>query len=325
MTPRPKTLSTREWVAPKLTAPRRLDHYLIREGIHPSRSFIKKLILAGDVTVNGRPVKPSHSVHPGDRIRLTIPEPVPLEIHPEAIQLDILFEDPYLVVLNKPAGLVVHPAPGNYSGTLVHALLHHCRDLSGIGGRERPGIVHRLDKGTSGIMVVAKTDDAHRNLSKQFSAHTIRRTYLALVLGTVKKGPVRIELPIGRDRKDRKKISPRTARPRQAVTVVRVVRRFREATLVEAKPETGRTHQIRVHLANLGHPILGDRTYGGIKVAALKGFRIDRPMLHAQKLGFTHPLTSEAMEFEAPPPPDMERIIHAVNTGSDRTEASVDY
>jgi 23S rRNA pseudouridine1911/1915/1917 synthase len=320
MIPRPKTLSTREWAAPKLTSPQRLDLYLIREGIHPSRTFIKKLIQSGEVTVNGRIAKPGQPVHPGDRIRLTIPEPVPLEIGPEPIPLDILYEDSHLLVLNKPAGLVVHPAPGNYAGTLVNALLHHCRDLSGIGGRERPGIVHRLDKGTSGIMVVAKTDAAHRGLSKQFSDHTIRRSYLALVRGTVKKGPIRIDLAIGRDRKDRKKISSRTARPRQAVTVVRVIRRFREATLVEALPQTGRTHQIRVHLANQGHPVLGDRTYGGAPAAGLKGIRIDRPMLHAAKLGFVHPGTGEAMEFEAPPPPDMERLIHWADTGPVETK-----
>jgi 23S rRNA pseudouridine1911/1915/1917 synthase len=315
MTVRPKTRAIRDWVTPRLIAPQRLDLYLIHEGIHPSRTFIKKLIQSGEVTVNGRVAKPGQPVHPGDRIHLAIPKPEPLSIGPEPIPLDILHEDSHLLVLNKPAGLVVHPAPGNFSGTLVNALLHHCRDLSGIGGRERPGIVHRLDKGTSGIMVVAKTDAAHRGLSRQFSGHTIRRTYLALVRGVVKKGPIRIELAIGRDRKDRKKISSRTARPKPAVTVIRVVRRFREATLVEALPQTGRTHQIRVHLANRGHPILGDRTYGGTRGVGLDGIRIERPMLHAARLGFVHPETGEPMEFEAPPPPDMQRVIAWVDTG----------
>jgi 23S rRNA pseudouridine1911/1915/1917 synthase len=302
-------VAVREFIVSDRTARQRLDQYLIRHGIPRSRTSLQRLIREGSVRVNGHPAKPSYSVQAGDRIRVEMPAPTPLEIRPEPIPLDILYEDPYLLVVNKPAGLVVHPAPGHYTGTLVNALLYHCRDLSGIGGRERPGIVHRLDKGTSGLLLVAKTDEAHRGLSSQFASHSIARTYQALVWGRLKKGTSRVSLAIGRDRRERKKISPRTIRPREAVTVFRVLERFAEATLVEAEPKTGRTHQIRVHLTSLGHPVLGDRVYGGRKVGSLGEIRIERPMLHARRLGFIHPASGKLLEFETPLPEDMEMLL----------------
>lgn len=312
-------IATREFTVSNRTAQQRLDQYLLRHGTYGSRTFLQKMIRQGAVQVNGHPAKPSYLVHAGDHIQLQIPAPTPLEIKPEPISLDIVYEDPHVLVVNKPAGLVVHPAPGHLTGTLVHALLHHCRDLPGIGGRERPGIVHRLDKGTSGLLIVAKTDKAHRELSSQFAAHSIVRAYRAVVLGRMKKSEWRIELAIGRDRWERKKISPRTTRPRAAVTIVRVVERFKEATLVEATPKTGRTHQIRVHLASVGHPVLGDRVYGGRRAGSLHGesvqgepigeFHIERPMLHAIRLGFIHPVSGEPMEWEAPLAEDMEMLL----------------
>ena len=271
-------IPTRDLIAPRLNTPQRLDQFLIRQGIHKSRSYLQKRIREGDVTVNGQVVRSSYQVHSGDRIHLQIPTPVPIEIGPEPIPLEIVYEDPYLILINKPAGLVVHPAPGHFTGTLVNALLYHCRELSEIGGRERPGIVHRLDKGTTGLMVVAKTDAAHRGLSRQFASHTIRRAYWALVRGSLRKKNFPIDLAIGRDRKDRKKISPRTTRPKHAVTVIHTLRRLSGATLVEARPRTGRTHQIRVHLAGLGHPVLGDRVYGGRGALKLGTLPINRPI-----------------------------------------------
>ncbi len=305
---------TKEFVVPAGADPQRLDQYLLRRGLHRSRTFLQKMIRQGDVQVNGHAAKPSQFVHIGDHIHVRIPAPTPLELKPEPIPLNILYEDPSLLILNKPPGRVVHPAPGHYTGTLVNALLYHCRDLSGIGGRERPGIVHRLDKGTSGLLLVAKTDEAHRNLSKQFAAHSITRTYLALVRGKMKKPPKKIELAIGRDRFERKKISHKTARPRSAVTFVEVVERFHAATLVAARPKTGRTHQIRVHLASIGHPILGDRVYGGRKAGLLDDVPIERPMLHAHRLGFMHPVSHKPFEFETPLPEDMEHLIRRLHS-----------
>ena len=309
MIPSEPLISIQDWVVPRLGSPQRLDQFLMRQGLHKSRTFIQRLIRGGDVEVNGHSAKTSSKIRPGDRILVRIPVPKPLEILPEAIPLDIVFEDDQLIVLNKPAGLVVHPAPGHYTGTLVHALLYHCRDLSGIGGRERPGVVHRLDKGTTGLMVVAKTDEAHQGLSRQFAAHTVSRTYWALVAGVMKKAVTELDLAIGRDRRNRKKISPRTGRPRRAITTFKVVRRFSDTTWVEARPKTGRTHQIRVHLAKLGHPILGDRVYGWKRALNLENVGLDRPMLHAHSLGFNHPAGGKKLEFEVPLPEDMANAV----------------
>ncbi len=287
---------------------KRIDHYLASH-LTLSRSAIQKLIKSQLVTVNGEPVKQNYKIHPGDEIRVFIPGISPIPLIPEPIPLNILYEDEYLIVLNKPAGLVVHPAPGHERGTLVNALLYHCKDLKGIGGRERPGIVHRLDKDTSGVLVVAKTDYVHRHLSKQFKWHTVHRLYVALVKGYVEKDKGTVELPIGRDKRDRKKISPRTLRPKMAITHYKVLKRFRDFTLLELKPETGRTHQLRVHLAYIQHPIVGDPVYGGrAKIKA------PRMMLHARYLGFVHPVKNMYMEFEAPLPEEMEGFIESLPT-----------
>jgi 23S rRNA pseudouridine1911/1915/1917 synthase len=267
------------------------------------------LIDEGFVLVNQKTTRSNYKTHPLDDIQITIPGPTPIPLEPEPIPLDILHEDPYLLVIHKPAGMVVHPAPGHYQGTLVHALLYHCKDLKGIGGRERPGIVHRLDKDTSGVLVVAKSDSVHQELSKQFKDHSIQRTYLALVCGVLKQSQGIIDLAIGRDTKDRKKISARTVRPRASVTRYQVVRRFSDATLVDVYPQTGRTHQIRVHFAHIHHPIAGDKTYGGSRAGTVRGLPVARQMLHARYLGFVHPATGEAVSFSAPIPEDMAGVI----------------
>ncbi len=286
----------------------RIDLYLIKRGLLFSRSRIQKLIEEEQIQVNGRPIKPSYRVRKGDQIDFCVPRPTPLELAPENIPLEVLFEDAHLLVVNKTAGMVVHPAPGHRSGTLVHALLYHCKDMSGIGGRERPGIVHRLDKETSGVMVVAKTDLAHQALSKQFKQHSIERTYLAVVCGVLPKKSGKVVLPIGRDRVDRKKISARTAKPREATTHFVVKERFTIATLLSVYPQTGRTHQIRVHMAHLGHPVVGDKCYGG-KAARSFEMEIGRQMLHAEKLGFIHPTRGDRMTFSSPPPEDMRGLL----------------
>ena len=310
-------------------SPKRLDIFLANREPALSRSALQRLIEEGQIRINGRRVKPSQKVKPGDRIVLEIPRPQPLELKPEPIPLNVLYEDEALLVLDKPAGLVVHPAPGHWSGTLVNALLHHFESaggsLSSIGGKERPGLVHRLDKETSGVMVVAKTDQAHRSLAAQFKQHSITRVYEALAWGAVKKLEGVIDLPIGRDVKERKKFSPRTARPKGAATAYRVAERLGKlATLLEVFPRTGRTHQIRVHLAALGHPVLGDPTYGGPKVRELEGVTIPHVMLHARKLGLLHPATGKYLEFTAPPPPDMEAVYAEVQAAASlKTRGSI--
>jgi 23S rRNA pseudouridine1911/1915/1917 synthase len=301
--------------------PKRLDLFLANRESELSRAGLQRLIQDGHIKVNGLSVKASYKIRPGDRILLTIPRPQPLELKPEPIPLEVMYEDAALLVLNKPVGLVVHPAPGHWSGTLVNALLHHLHtpegSLSTVGGKERPGLVHRLDKDTSGVMVIAKTDQAHRGLAAQFKQHTITRVYEALAWGCLKKAEGIIELAIGRDVKERKKFSPRTARPRASTTVYRVLRRFGKlATRVELTPRTGRTHQIRVHLADLGHPVLGDETYGGRKVKTVAGVPVQRVMLHAKTLGFIHPATGMPLEFSAPCPPDMDAMQRVLEDAS---------
>ncbi len=293
--------------------PKRLDLFLANRDPMLSRTALKRLMEEGRITVNGLPAKPSQKIKPRDRIVLVVPRPEPLDLKPEPIPIEILHEDKALLVLNKPAGLVVHPAPGHWTGTLVNALLHHFASsppsegsLSSIGGKERPGLVHRLDKETSGVMVVAKTDLAHRGLASQFKEHRITRVYEALVWGLVKKAEGLIDLAIGRDVKERKKFSARTAKPRESATVYRILERFgKVATHLALTPRTGRTHQIRVHLSFIGHPVLGDPTYGGRKVKELAEVAIPRVMLHAHTLGFHHPDTGRYLEFMAPLPPDM--------------------
>lgn len=299
--------------------PKRLDVFLVNRERDISRSALQRLIELGRIRINDQAVKPSQKIKPGDKITMDVPKPEPLELKGEAIPLEMLFEDDQLLVLNKPPGIVVHPAPGNWTGTLVNALLHHFQTSGGtvstIGGKERPGLVHRLDKETSGVMVIAKTDQAHRHLSAQFKHHTITRMYEALVWGVPKKGRGLIDLAIGRDTKERKKFSARTARPRESVTEYVVDRRFgKTAAHVLLYPKTGRTHQLRVHLASLGHPILGDPTYGGRKVSTVKGLEIPRVMLHARTLGFQHPTTGEYQEFVRPSPPDMIKIMQELES-----------
>ncbi len=307
---------------------KRLDRFLQVELPGHSRAFLQKLIEQGDVLVNGKPGKPSYRVHTGDRIAVVIPPPRPLETRPEEIPLDVLYEDNDLIVVNKPAGMVVHPAAGNTEHTLVNALLHHCRGkLAGIGGVQRPGIVHRLDKGTTGCLVVAKTDTAHQSLVAQFKARGVKKIYRAVCWGNFTKNSGTIETAIGRSAHDRKKMSthPATAgRGRTALTEYRVLKQLGEFALVELTLHTGRTHQIRVHMAHIGHPIVGDTVYGRSRQSEAESARhakqirdprsaipIARPLLHAYKLGFTHPRTGKFMEFEAPIPKDISKICQS--------------
>lgn len=296
----------REYQVEPADAGGRLDAFLARaSGL--SRARIQRLIADGHVLLDGHPAKPSAPLSPGQRLRLVVPPPTPLALIPEAIPLEILYEDDDLVVLNKPAGLVVHPGAGRSTGTLVHALLAHCGRLPGIGGAERPGIVHRLDRDTSGVMVVAKTEAAHQALCAQFKGRIVRKRYLALAHGRIEPESGRIDAPIGRRTEDRKRMGVRREGGREARTAYRVLSRLPEATLVELALETGRTHQIRVHLAHLGHPVVGDRVYGGRRERRAEA--AERQLLHAWRLGFRHPRSGAWLEFEAPPPPDFLQAI----------------
>jgi 23S rRNA pseudouridine1911/1915/1917 synthase len=290
----------------------RLDAFLVTKEIGLSRAHIQKLIEERKILVNDRPQKPSYKLKIEDKVSVDIPPPRKLEILPEAIPLDIVFEDRDLLVINKPRGLVTHPAVGNYSGTLVNALLYHCKDLKGIGGVERPGIVHRLDKDTSGLLVAAKSDLAHQSLSKQFKDRTVKKIYVALVQGVVKPDSGFIQEKIGRHPVQRKKfavIKNSELKSREALTFFKVLKRFKEHTLVELTLKTGRTHQIRVHLSHIGHPLVGDRTYGGkSKIGELEILTL----LHAQTLGFIHPRTGKYMEFSSPMPEDMREAIQSI-------------
>jgi 23S rRNA pseudouridine1911/1915/1917 synthase len=273
-----------------------------------SRSQSRRWVDEGRVRLDGRPGRPSQRVEHGSAIDATPPEPLPSPLRPEALPLRVLHEDADLIVVDKDAGMVVHPAPGHTSGTLVNALLHHCGDLAGVGGVLRPGIVHRLDRGTSGVLVAAKCDDAHRDLARQFHEHSVERVYLALVRGVPKTDEGRIEGRIGRHPHDRKRMSLQAHAGREAGTAWRVLRRFAaaERSWLELRPETGRTHQIRVHLSSHGLPLVGDPIYGrerGVKPA------LARPALHAAVLGFTHPRTAARLRFEAPLPPDLEELL----------------
>jgi 23S rRNA pseudouridine1911/1915/1917 synthase len=283
----------------------RLDVYLTGKDLGLSRSHNQVLIKTGQVAVNGLRKKASHKLKPGEEIVVNIPEPRKLELEPENIPLDILYEDGEIIVVNKPAGMVVHPAAGNYSGTLVSALLYHCENLSGINGILRPGIVHRLDKETSGVLVIAKTDAAHLNLARQFEERKVKKKYLALVHDNIKEEEVTIDTPIARHSRNRKKMAV-VPGGREAITRFKVLERFRDYTLLEVTPYTGRTHQIRVHLAHIKHPLLGDALYGRKKK---KKMEINRQGLHAYSLGFSHPLSGEYREFIAPLPWDMRKFI----------------
>ena len=303
-------------VSPETKA-ERLDTYVSsKSGL--SRSHVQKLIKQGLVIVNSRIEKVSYKVKNGDSIELTIPDEPESLLVPEDIPLDVIYEDEHIIIINKPPKMIVHPAAGYKSGTLINALIYRCGKLASIGAPLRPGIVHRLDKDTSGIIVIAKDDAAYLNLCKQFKERKVEKHYLALLYGTLKKDKEEINTPIGRAIADRKKMSTKTRKGKEAVTQFEVIKRFKSATMVKIKIITGRTHQIRVHFAASGHPVLGDKTYGK-KIAikfAQKTINFSRQMLHAQSLKFKHPADKRPLEFTAPMPKDIETAIKELNEES---------
>jgi 23S rRNA pseudouridine1911/1915/1917 synthase len=279
----------------------RIDKYLADSMEDFTRSYIQNIIKDGLVTINGSKVKSNYRVSTDEVIELHIPPLEEPSIEPEPIPLDIIYEDNDLLVINKPKDMVVHPAPGHYTGTLVNGIMYHCQgNLSGINGVMRPGIVHRLDKDTTGALLVCKTNTAHQSIAKELKDHTLKRIYHAIVLGNIKEGSGKIDSPIGRHPIDRKKMSTKSKIEREAITYFQVLERFGDFTYISCQLETGRTHQIRVHLASIGHPIIGDTTYGPAKPASKK---ISKPLvgqvLHAKVLGFTHPTTGDYMELDA--------------------------
>jgi 23S rRNA pseudouridine1911/1915/1917 synthase len=296
----------------------RLDRALAATVPTLSRERLKALIRSGAVEAGGKPIRdPAIKVRGEEALRVAVPEPEPAHNEPQDIPLTILFEDEHLLVVDKPAGLVVHPAAGNFDGTLVNALLHHCAGrLSGIGGVARPGIVHRIDKDTSGLLVVAKTDVAHESLAKQFAAHSIDRRYLAIVNGIPKTSGGSIDAPLARSATNRKKIAiVEGHRGKRAVTHWRRLEALKDAALVECRLETGRTHQVRVHMASIGHPLIGDPVYGRSSKThgkILKELQFHRQALHATELGFTHPVTKHRLSFTSAMPPDMQELMSAL-------------
>ncbi len=276
-----------------------------------TRSNMQKLLEEGRAVKGAKVLKANYKLRLGDEITVTLPEPQPLDVQPENIPLDIIYEDDDVVVVNKPRGMVVHPAAGNYNGTLVNALLYHCKNLSGINGVIRPGIVHRLDKDTSGIMICAKNDAAHVSLSQQIQNKTAQRTYLAVVRGNIKTDEGVIETLIARDKNDRKKMAVVKEDGRQAITEYRVLERFGKYTIVRCRLRTGRTHQIRVHMEYLGYPLVGDPKYSPMKTP----FAINGQALHSQTLEFDHPRTGQRLHFEAPLPEDLQKIVTRLRLG----------
>lgn len=302
-------------------AGKRFDAFVAASVPACSRNLAAHLIAKGDIRVQGAVKKPGYRLRSGDDICGVIPPPEPVSFAPEPMDLDILYEDAHLLVVNKPAGLVVHPAPGHHTGTLVNGILHHCPGLEGIGGKIRPGIVHRLDKDTSGSLVVAKNVIAHEALSLQFRSRQVRKIYLAMVYGTPRTEAGEISLPIGRHPVHRKKMSAAARQGREARTLWKVRERFQGLTLLEVALRTGRTHQIRVHCSAIHHPIVGDDLYAHrgagkhLGSDAARAVRTaSRQMLHAWQLGFTHPVTQKAVDFESPVPPDMENLLLALRS-----------
>ncbi|MGG3882438.1 RluA family pseudouridine synthase [Brevibacillus panacihumi] len=294
-----------DWNIEPSDAGERVDKYITLQNEDWSRSQVQAWIKEGRVTVGGEPVKNNYKLQAEDELTLRVPPPREMAILPEQMPLDIVYEDSDVVVVNKPRGLVVHPAPGHYSGTLVNGLLAHCKDLSGINGVLRPGIVHRIDKDTSGLLMVAKNDKAHMSLAAQLKEHSVNRKYVAIVHGVIPHEMGTIEAPIGRDPKNRQQMAVVFENSKPAVTHFVVLERFKNFTLVELKLETGRTHQIRVHMKYIDHPLAGDPKYGPKQTLDLDG-----QALHAKTLGFVHPRTGEHLEFEAPMPDELEQVIH---------------
>ena len=288
----------------------RIDKFIAvhLEGV--TRSHIQKLIDEGNVLADGKPVKSNHKLKIGQNVEVNVPDAKQIDVKAEEIELDIVYEDEHLLVVNKPQNMVVHPAAGNYEGTLVNALMYHCGDsLSGINGVIRPGIVHRIDKDTSGLLLVAKDDATHIGLSEQIKEHSLTRKYIAIVHGNFKNDEGTVDAPIGRHPTHRKKMCITEKNSKNAVTHYRVLQRFMEYTLVECKLETGRTHQIRVHMASLGHPVMGDKTYGVKK----EKYNLSGQLLHAKIVGFIHPITKEYMEFETDIPERFMKFLNKKN------------
>lgn len=283
----------------------RIDVFLNNHIEELSRTYIQKLIKDGYASVNGKPIKNNFKLKPLDKVKLNIPETSEPDIIGEDIQLDIVYEDDDVILINKPKNMVVHPAPGHYSGTLVNALMNHCKNLSGINGVLRPGIVHRIDMDTTGIIIACKNDLAHKFISEQLKVHSIKRKYKAVVHGNLKEDEGVIDKPIGRHDIDRKKMSVNAKHSKQAITHYKVIERFKSATLIECELETGRTHQIRVHMASINHPLYGDSVYGYDK----EKYQLDGQVLHAETLGFIHPTTREYMEFNVEIPEYFKELL----------------
>ena len=288
------------------TQKKRIDSYIVDKNINLSRTAIKRLLDEGKILVNGKKQKPSYKPEVGDIITIEIPEPEEVELKPQDIPIDIIYEDKDIIVVNKPKGMVVHPANGNPDGTLVNAILAKCKDsLSGIGGEIRPGIVHRLDKDTSGLLIIAKNDQAHINMSKQIQDRKVIKKYIALVKGVIGENTATIDMPIARSTKDRKKMAV-DPKGKEAITHYKVLQRYDKYTLLEIKIDTGRTHQIRVHMAYIGHPVVGDMQYSNGK----NEFGIEGQMLHSKYLEFDHPITGKRLKLEAPLPEYFEQVLN---------------
>ena len=276
-----------------------------------SRSYIQKIIKEGKAYINDAPVKSNYKVRVDDKVQFTIPDCEELDIPPQDIPLDIIYEDKDVLIVNKPKNMVVHPAPGHYEGTLVNAIMYHCHnDLSGINGVLRPGIVHRIDKDTTGSLIICKNDEAHRKIAEQLKEHSITRKYRAIVYGRISNDEGVVDAPIGRHPTDRKKMAINERNGKPAITHYKVLERFEKYTYIECQLETGRTHQIRVHMTSIGHPLLGDEVYGSAKCP----FKLEGQTLHAMTIGFIHPSTNQYVEYEAPLPEYFERLLQILRS-----------